>query len=125
SKVIERVAERVERGEHVGPRRGQAIHIAPFANDAVIVLPGLDPIDPFEAGPVPIDPLMSIEEFLIPAGFHPKTHGVERCHAASPLPLDGDAVCTPAQLPGKAAEAVHPMKMETKIKLPMNPIVNS
>src|SRR5438105_11603036 len=52
AKVLKRVAERIERGEHVRARVRECLHVGPLADDTVAALAGLDHVDALQAGPV-------------------------------------------------------------------------
>ena len=58
----------------------ERVHVDPFGDDAIGALPGLDHVGVLEAGPIGLDLLVGIEEFLLAPGLHPKAHGVECGH---------------------------------------------
>src|SRR5207249_2337714 len=82
AQILQRVAERVERCNHVWPRLGERVHVAPFGDDAIAAVAGLDHVDALQAGPIGLYLFVRIEKLLVASGLHPKAHRIERRHTS-------------------------------------------
>src|SRR6478736_2543915 len=87
--LLEHVAERVERRDHVRAGRGEAVHVVPLGDDAVALIAGLDQIDAPQPGPVAVDGPVRFDEFLVAAGLHLEPNGVESSHGVLPRAVRG------------------------------------
>ena len=71
AQVFQRIAKRVERRDHVWPRRGQRVHIGPLSYDAIGPVTCFDDVDVLEACPISLDLLMPVEKRLLSPWLHP------------------------------------------------------
>src|SRR4051812_43787740 len=72
AQIFERIAERIERCDHVRARLGERVHVAPLGDDAIAAVAGLDHVDVLEAGPIGMHLLVRIEEFLVAPRLDPE-----------------------------------------------------
>src|SRR6185503_8500669 len=80
AQILKRLAEAVERGNHVRPAGGQSLQALPFGDDAIPSLARLDDVGVAHAQPALADVSMSVEKGVFPTGLHLETHNVERSH---------------------------------------------
>jgi hypothetical protein len=82
-KIFERIPKGIQSGEHIRSRFRQRGRIAPFRDDAIAALAGLDDVGMLEPGPVVSDGPVSVEEFSFTSGLDPKSHYVVSIHTRS------------------------------------------
>jgi hypothetical protein len=80
AEILKHIAKRVQGRDHVRPGCRDRRHIFPFADGTIGPIAGLDHIDSFPAGPLPLSILVRIEKFLFTSRLNPKPNDIECGH---------------------------------------------
>jgi len=83
AKVFQRIAERIQRRDHVRACVRERFHVGPFGDDAISALAGLYDVSVFDAGLADVP--VCVDKILIAARLHPEAYRVECSHDLLPF----------------------------------------